>query len=82
MAEPVRHRQTKGAGTDIRPTVTAPHLDSTRPRRSRGAKPVRLCPCSSDLNLFSYSEGIIDFDAEIPDGALDLGMSQQKLHGT
>ena len=47
-----------------------------------GAKPVRLCPCSSDVNLFRYGEGIIDFDAEIPDGALDLCMSQQQLHGT
>jgi hypothetical protein len=48
----------------------------------KGAKPVRLCPCSSDVNLFSYSEGIIDFNAQIPDGALDLRMSQQQLHGT
>jgi len=48
----------------------------------RGAKPVRLCPCSSDVNLFSYEEGIIDLNAEIPDGALDLGMSQQQLNGT
>ena len=40
-----------------------------------GAKPVRLYPCSSDVNLFSYGEGIIDLDAEIPDGALDLCMS-------
>ena len=47
-----------------------------------GAKPVRLCPRSSDVNLFCYGEGIIDFDAEIPDGALDLCMSQQQLHGT
>ncbi len=47
-----------------------------------GAKPVRLCPGSSDVNLFSYGEGIIDFDAEIPDGALDLRMSQQQLDGT
>ena len=46
-----------------------------------GAKPVQLCPCTSDVNLFSYGEGIIDFDAEIPDGALDLCMSQQELHG-
>jgi len=29
-----------------------------------GAKPVRLCPCSSDVNLFSYGEGVIDFNAE------------------
>jgi hypothetical protein len=40
-----------------------------------GAKLVRLCPCSSDINLFSYGKGIIDFDAEIPHGALDLCMS-------
>ena len=47
-----------------------------------GAKPVRLCPCSSDVNLFSYGKGIIDFNAKIPDGTLDLRMSQQQLHGT
>src|SRR6516165_10810929 len=48
-----------------------------RERSWRKAKPVRLCPCSSDVNLFSYGEGIIDFDPEIPDGALDLCMSQR-----
>ena len=42
-----------------------------------GAKPVRLCPCSSDVNLFSYGEGIVDCNPEIPDGALDLCMSQR-----
>jgi hypothetical protein len=47
----------------------------------KGAKPVRLCPCSSDVNLFSYGEGIVDFTSEIPDGALDLRMSQQQLYG-
>ena len=51
-------------------------------RRLGRGKASRLCPGSSDVNLFSYGEGIIDFDAEIPDGALDLGMSQQQLHGT
>jgi hypothetical protein len=30
MVEPVRHRQTKEAGTDMfEPKATAPHLDST-----------------------------------------------------
>jgi hypothetical protein len=29
-------------------------------------------PRSSDVNLFGYGEGIIDFDAEIPDSALDF----------
>jgi hypothetical protein len=36
-----------------------------------GAKPLRLCPCISDVNLFSYGEGIINFNTEVPDGALD-----------
>ena len=39
-------------------------------------------PCSSDVNLFSYRLGIIDFNAEIPDSALDLRMTQELLHGT
>ena len=47
-----------------------------------GAKPVRLCPCSSDVNLFGYSKGIVNFNTEIPDGALDFRMTQQQLHGT
>jgi hypothetical protein len=45
-----------------------------------GAKPVRLCPCSSDVNLLGYGEGIIYLNTEIPDGALDLCMTQQQLH--
>jgi hypothetical protein len=32
--------------------------------------------------LLGYGESVIDLNAEIPDGALDLGMSQQQLHGT
>ena len=32
-----------------------------RAKQSRGAKPVRLCPSSSDVNLFRYGKGIIDF---------------------
>jgi hypothetical protein len=42
-----------------------------------GAKPVRLCPCSSDLDLFRYRQGIIDLNAQIPDSALDLCMSKR-----
>jgi hypothetical protein len=35
----------------------------------------------SDIDLFSYCEGIIDLDAEISDGAFDFGVAKQKLHG-
>ena len=40
-----------------------------------GGKASRLWPGISDINLFGYGEGIVDFDAEIFDDALDLGMS-------
>jgi hypothetical protein len=36
-----------------------------------------LCPGTSDINLFRYGKSIIDFDAEISNGALDLGVPQQ-----
>jgi hypothetical protein len=36
MVEPVRHRQTKEAGTDMfEPKATAPHLDSTATKLRR-----------------------------------------------
>ena len=40
-----------------------------------------LCPGISDINLFRYREGIIDLDAEVSDGAFDLGVAEQELHG-
>ena len=36
----------------------------------------------SDVDLLRDIEGVIDFKAEIPDCALDLGVSQQQLHGS
>ena len=37
-------------------------------------------PSISDISLFRYCESIIDFDAEVPDGALDFRVTEQKLH--
>jgi len=31
--------------------------------------------------LFRYGKGIIDLDAKVPDGAFDLCMTEQELHG-
>jgi hypothetical protein len=31
--------------------------------------------------LFHYGQGIIDLDAKVPDGAFDLGVTEQELHG-
>ena len=41
-----------------------------------------LCPGTSDVNLFRYCQGVIDFDAQIPDGAFNLGMTEQELDGS
>ena len=38
-----------------------------------------LCLSSSDVGLFGDSESVIYLDAEIPHGALDFGVAQQKL---
>jgi hypothetical protein len=40
-----------------------------------------LCPGNSDVNLFRYGKGIIDLDAKVPDGAFDLCVPEEKLHG-
>jgi hypothetical protein len=51
----------------------------TLQRRFGRGKASRLCPGSSDADLFGDGEGVIDLNAEIPDGALDFGLSQQQL---
>jgi hypothetical protein len=41
-----------------------------------------LCPRKSDVNLFRYGKSIVDLDAKVSNGALDLPTSKQELHGT
>jgi len=41
-----------------------------------------LCPVISDVDLFSYGEGIIYLNAEVSNGAFDFGMAEQELHGS
>jgi len=36
---------------------------------------------TSELDLLGEGEGVLDLDAEIRDGALDLGVDEQKLDG-
>lgn len=37
-------------------------------------------PPTSDINLLSECDGIVDFDAKVSNGALDLGVTEQQLH--
>jgi len=34
-----------------------------------------------DFGLFSHLQGIVDFDAEIPDGTLQFSVTEEQLHG-
>jgi hypothetical protein len=52
-------------------------LARTGGRKSGGACPLR--PGVSDVDLFRYCQGVIYFDAQISDGAFDLGVPEQKL---
>src|SRR5258707_13211995 len=38
-------------------------------------------PGNSDIDLFRYGQGVIDLDTEVSDGAFDLGVAEQELHG-
>ena len=64
--------------------LAAPHqsLLVTRPFRSRSGRAYLLRPGNSDDNLFRYGEGIVDFYALVSDGALDLRVAKEKLHGS
>jgi len=66
----------------IWPMPTEPGLLSARPGttgRWRWGRACLLYPGSSDVHLFRYRQGIIYLDAQIPDGAFDLCMPEQKL---
>lgn len=48
-------------------------------RRPEIGRSMPAPPGISDVNLFRYCQGVIYFDAQISDGAFDLGMPEQKL---
>src|ERR1700736_5506563 len=48
-------------------------------RRLGRGKASRLCPCSSDVDLFGDGESVIDLNAEVAHRTLNLLVAQQKL---
>jgi hypothetical protein len=45
--------------------------------RRLGGRACLLCPGASDVDLLSDGQSVVDLDAEIAHGALDLGVPQQ-----
>lgn len=39
-------------------------------------------PLSSDVNLFCYRQSVVDLDAKVSDGTLDLSVPEEELHGS
>ena len=39
-----------------------------------------LCPNGSHVSLFGHLKRVVDLNAEVARGALDLGVSEQELH--
>jgi hypothetical protein len=59
-----------------------PRPSSTLPKLPKlVGQSMSALPGNSDINLFCYGQGVIDLDAEVSDGAFDLGVAEQKLHG-
>jgi hypothetical protein len=50
-------------------------------RRLEGGQSMSALPGYFRNRLFHYCQGVIDLNAEIPDRAFDLGMSEQELDG-
>src|SRR5262245_59405400 len=46
-------------------------------RSERRAELLPLCPGTSDVDFFCYLNGVVDLNAEVFDGALDLGVAQR-----
>ena len=44
--------------------------------RERLGRACLLCPGISDVDLFRYLQGIIYLNAEVSDGAFDLGVAE------
>jgi hypothetical protein len=49
---------------------------------TKRAERTRSARLDSEVDLFRYGKRVIDLNAEISDGALDLGVAEQKLHGS
>jgi hypothetical protein len=69
----------RGGNRQTEPTATARHPDSTGQRPSSPA--VATSTAELHLSLLSDLQRIVNLDAEIPDGAFQLCVSEQQLNG-
>ena len=67
------------AGTVVKsPASGCPDVAQNGGKRTGRACP--LCPGISDVSLLRYRERVVNLDAKVTDGALDLRVPQQELN--
>jgi hypothetical protein len=71
----LRLKHSRRTGAPPREGLTALVPLVARAGRTRMGRACPLCPGISDVNLFRYRKRIIDFDAEVSDGAFDFGVA-------
>ena len=55
-------------------------LGRIRPWRQASFRPEADVPVFSDISLLRQLERVVQFDAEIPNGAFNLGVTKKQLH--
>jgi hypothetical protein len=63
-------------------TFCLKYPEGPRSSEAGSGRAIALCPGKSDINLFGDRQGIIYFDTEISNGALDFGVTEKELHGS
>src|SRR5471032_893869 len=79
---PSFHWRPSTARTFVLPSASTRQTRTTLKNDFGSAPTVSLEMSALTDNLLRYGESIIDLDAEIPDGALDLRVAEQKLDGS
>ncbi len=81
---PFSDRHVIGVESQWRALFRAYHSIPTRPRLPEvfAGQSNRLCPDTSDIDLFHYGKGVVNFNPEVAYGALDLGVTEQQLDRT
>jgi hypothetical protein len=79
MSESGQSLRIKGARDESALPLIATELLAAGIDRAERDKP---CPSSSDIDLFCDGKGVINLNAEVAHGALDLGVAEQQLDGS
>jgi len=74
---PVGYKETHVRSREGTSAALPSHIDR---QQVRSRQSCRTLPFTSNVDLLCDFDGVVDLDAEIANGAPDLGVSEQELH--